>query len=58
MGHVDLTLPFAALLVLVAGAVGYWTGRTHIHGRGFTGDVDRKSPDVIAFEKRNSINGA
>lgn len=50
MFTVDLSLPFSALLVLIAGAVGYLT-RGAVIQRGHT-DVDRTA-EISAFEQRN-----
>lgn len=48
---VDLSLPCAAVLVLAAGFAGWWTrGEAR---REFSDDIDRTTPDIRAFEKRN-----
>lgn len=56
MFTVDLSLPFSALLVIAAGAVGYWA--RGVDDRGFSGDVDRSTAAMQEFEKRNQKLGA
>lgn len=49
MFTVDLSLPFSALLIVVAGAVGY---AVRGEERRLDADVDRDTPELRAFEQR------